>query len=82
MGVVVGATLDSVPDLTDLNGPVLMPGVGAQGASAADVDTLAEKMSAWVFPNISRGILRHGPGVFELYQAVSAAAADYPGFPR
>ena len=82
VGVVVGATLDSVPDLTDLNGPVLMPGVGAQGASAADVDTLAEKMSAWVFPNISRGILRHGPGVFELSQAVSAAAADYPGFPR
>ena len=32
VGVVVGATLgDAVPDLSELGGPVLVPGVGAQG---------------------------------------------------
>ena len=31
VGVVVGATLDEVPDLSELGGPVLVPGVGAQG---------------------------------------------------
>ena len=31
VGVVVGATLAEVPDLSQLGGPVLLPGVGAQG---------------------------------------------------
>lgn len=31
VGVVVGATLTEAPDLSALNGPILMPGVGAQG---------------------------------------------------
>ena len=31
VGVVIGATLDQVPDVSDLGGPVLVPGVGAQG---------------------------------------------------
>ena len=31
MGVVIGATLNQVPDLSALDGPVLVPGIGAQG---------------------------------------------------
>ena len=31
VGLVVGATLPHAPDLSRLNGPILMPGVGAQG---------------------------------------------------
>ena len=31
VGVVIGATLAEVPDLSGLGGPVLVPGIGAQG---------------------------------------------------
>src|SRR5262249_54437658 len=38
LGLVVGATLDDVgADLSALNGPILAPGVGAQGGTAEDV---------------------------------------------
>ncbi len=39
-GVVVGATLKHPPVLDQLAGPVLLPGVGAHGATAQDVKAL------------------------------------------
>ncbi|WP_295627983.1 orotidine-5'-phosphate decarboxylase [uncultured Corynebacterium sp.] len=78
VGVVIGATLESAPALDALAGPILMPGVGAQGAGAADVARLAGDGVRWALPNISRGILRHGPHVGALTDAVARAAAEFP----
>lgn len=66
VGVVVGATVAQAPDLTQLNGPVLMPGVGAQGASLEDVARIAGNNIDVVFPNVSRSVLSAGPDVGEL----------------
>lgn len=82
IGVVVGATLVSPPTLSALNGPVLMPGVGAQGAGAEDVNRIAAGVVDVAFPNISRAILSAGPEVADLRKQALAAAADFPGFPR
>ena len=78
VGVVVGATLDRAPSLDELNGPILMPGVGAQGAGPEDVDRLAGDCARLALPNISRGILRHGPNPEALARAVADAAGEYP----
>lgn len=82
IGVVVGATLAQPPVLGELAGPILLPGVGAQGATAADVDVITAGMNHLAFPNVSRSVLSAGPEVGALRAAVAEAAADYPGFPR
>lgn len=82
IGVVVGATLTSPPMLSELNGPVLMPGVGAQGAGPEDVNRIAAGVAEVAFPNVSRAILSAGPKVSDLRKQVHAVAADFPGFPR
>lgn len=82
IGVVVGATLADTPELKHLCGPVLMPGVGAQGATAQDVSELAQGIEHLVFPNMSRGILLAGPHVADLRKSVAEQAASFPGFPR
>lgn len=82
LGVVVGATLAAPPDLSRLNGPVLMPGVGAQGAGAADVDRIAAGVADLAFPNISRALLAAGPEVADLRESLAAAVVDFPGLPR
>lgn len=76
VGVVVGATLADPPALDGLGGPVLMPGVGAQGATREDVDRIAG--SALGVPNVSRSVLSAGPDVAALREAATRAAADYP----
>ncbi|PRQ11945.1 orotidine-5'-phosphate decarboxylase [Corynebacterium sp. 13CS0277] len=78
MGVVVGATLSNPPQLDELHGPILMPGVGAQGGSAEDVARIAGRSAHLVFPNISRGILSAGPDVEQLRAAVAREAAAFP----
>ncbi|APT84836.1 orotidine-5'-phosphate decarboxylase [Corynebacterium aquilae] len=78
MGVVVGATLSQPPVMDALNGPILMPGVGAQGGSPADVDRISGECAHLAFPNVSRSVLSHGPDVEALRQAVIDAAADFP----
>jgi orotidine-5'-phosphate decarboxylase len=70
-GVVVGATRSDVPlELRKLNGPILVPGVGAQGGTAADVRRIFAGSLAAVIPAVSRDILRHGPEVPALRDAV------------
>lgn len=78
IGVVVGATVSEPPRLDDLGGAVLMPGVGAQGAGVEDVDRVAGAARRYALPNISRGILKVGPDVSALREAVEAASRDYP----
>lgn len=79
IGVVVGATLAQAPDLSKLNGPVLMPGVGTQGGSVEDVERIAEGTGHLAFPNISRAVLSEGPDVAALRRAVLSASREFPG---
>lgn len=69
VGVVVGATVKNPPRLNALNAPVLMPGVGAQGATMEDVARIAGDQAHLVFPNVSRSVLSCGPGIAELRKA-------------
>ena len=72
VGVVVGATLgDDVPDLSALGGPVLVPGVGAQGGRPEALGGLGGAQPGQLLPAVSREVLRAGPDP----QAVRAAAA-------
>lgn len=82
VGVVVGATLSNPPQLSALNGPILMPGVGAQGGTAADIAEIAGDMNHLAFPNVSRSVLSQGPDVENLRNSVAKTATDFPGFPR
>ncbi|SDC67825.1 orotidine-5'-phosphate decarboxylase [Actinokineospora iranica] len=62
VGLVVGATIgETGVDLSRLNGPILAPGVGAQGAGAADLARLFGPDPRHVLPTSSRDVLRHGP---------------------
>ncbi|MGW0035645.1 orotidine-5'-phosphate decarboxylase [Gordonia sp. NPDC003376] len=64
VGVVVGATRAHGLDLSALRGPILSPGLGAQGATAADLpEVFADADSSWLLPASSRGVLRAGPDV-------------------
>lgn len=66
-GAVVGATLGDLSSYDlDINGPLLAPGIGAQGATAADLAGVFGAAVRNVVPNVSRGVLRHGPDVVAL----------------
>lgn len=71
VGVVVGATLaPSAFPLAELGGPILAPGVGAQGATAADVAALFGGCPPGsVLPSVSRSVLAAGPSVESLRSA-------------
>lgn len=71
VGVVVGATVQTPPVLDGLNAPVLMPGVGAQGATMADAEAIAGEIGHLVFPSVSRSVLTAGPDVADLRKRVS-----------
>jgi orotidine-5'-phosphate decarboxylase len=71
VGVVVGATIGAGElDLTGLNGPVLAPGFGAQGATVDDLRMIFGSAMNNVLPASSRDILRHGPDAGALREAV------------
>ena len=61
VGVVVGATLAAVPDLSALGGPVLVPGVGAQGGRPDALRGLGGAVPGTILPAVSREVLRAGP---------------------
>jgi orotidine-5'-phosphate decarboxylase len=79
VGLVIGATIgDAIAelgiDLAAVNGPLLSPGVGAQGATPADVARLFGDATGRVLVNQSRGVLQAGPFVEKLRGAIQAAA--------
>ncbi|MBF6332172.1 orotidine-5'-phosphate decarboxylase [Nocardia transvalensis] len=78
VGVVVGATLTDAPDLTMLNGPILMPGVGAQGGGPESIRKLVppESLHAAV-PAVSREVLSAGPSVAALRTRVHQLAEEF-----
>jgi orotidine-5'-phosphate decarboxylase len=69
VGVVVGATLSDPPDLSALGGPVLMPGVGAQGGRPEALDGFGGARKGQLIPAVSRDVLRAGPDVTALRAA-------------
>ncbi|MDX1890922.1 orotidine-5'-phosphate decarboxylase [Mycolicibacterium sp. 050158] len=69
VGVVVGATLTEVPDLGALGGPVLVPGVGAQGGRPEALRGLGGAVPGTLLPAVSREVLRAGPDVAEVRAA-------------
>ncbi|NEA41818.1 orotidine-5'-phosphate decarboxylase, partial [Streptomyces sp. SID11385] len=68
-GAVVGATLGRTEADLAINGPLLAPGIGAQGATPADLPALFGAQARNVVPSVSRGILRAGPSVAGLREA-------------
>ena len=69
VGVVVGATTLKPPDLSALGGPVLVPGIGAQGGRPEQLAGLGGAAPGQLLPAVSREVLRAGPGVPELRAA-------------
>jgi orotidine-5'-phosphate decarboxylase len=77
VGLVVGATIgDTGHDFGKVNGPLLAPGVGAQGATAADLATVFGEARANVLPSVSREVLRAGPSVPALRDAAERLRDD------
>src|SRR5690554_1964295 len=79
VGLVVGATVGSAMsdqgiDLDGLNGPILAPGVGAQGASVTEVAQTFGNASSLVLVSQSRGLLKEGPIEQKLRGAIQAAS--------
>lgn len=69
VGVVVGATVLQAPDLSALNGPVLVPGLGVQGGRPESLAGLGGASPGQLLPAVAREVLRAGPGVAELRAA-------------
>jgi orotidine-5'-phosphate decarboxylase len=66
VGVVVGATARDVPDLSGLGGPVLVPGIGAQGGRPGSLGGMGGARPGQLLPAVSRELLRSGPDVAAL----------------
>lgn len=63
VGVVVGATVADPPDVSALGGPVLVPGVGAQGGRLDALRGLGGALPGQLLPAVSREVLGAGPDV-------------------
>ncbi len=72
-GAVVGATIGETDLDLDFNGPVLAPGYGAQGGTAADIRRIFGSASRNVIASSSREVLRLGPDLAAMRDAVHAA---------
>ena len=76
-GLVIGATIgDTGHDLSRVNGPLLAPGLGAQGATPSDLRSVFGESLRNVLPSYSREVLAAGPGVAELQAAAERAVAE------
>jgi orotidine-5'-phosphate decarboxylase len=75
MGLVVGATIgETGHDLSKVNGPLLAPGLGAQGGSPDQLRTIFGESLQNVLPSYSREVLGAGPDVGSLRAATQRAA--------
>ena len=81
IGLVIGATVgESVSrlgiDLLRANGPLLAPGVGAQGAGPAELESVFGAARRQVLASSSRGVLKSGPSIEALRTAALAATHE------
>ena len=72
-GAVVGATIGDTEEDLAINGPLLVPGIGAQGGSPDDVRRIFGPSVRNVLPSSSREILAVGPDATELRDAARRA---------
>ncbi|MEN3611870.1 orotidine-5'-phosphate decarboxylase [Plantactinospora sp. ZYX-F-223] len=76
-GLVVGATIgETGHDLSGVGGPLLAPGLGAQGGRADDLRTVFGGELSRVLPSYSREVLGAGPDPAALRAAADRALAD------
>ncbi|WP_236239085.1 orotidine-5'-phosphate decarboxylase [Streptomyces sp. CC228A] len=76
-GAVVGATLGDLSSFElDVNGPLLAPGIGAQGATPADLPAVFGAAVRNVVPNVSRAVLGRGPDPASLRDAAQRYADE------
>lgn len=83
-GVVVGATVGSAVadlgiDLAALRGPVLAPGIGAQGAGPTQIREVFRGARSAVLASSSRAILESGPDLGGLRSAYKRAVTELAG---
>ena len=77
-GVVIGATIgEPVADLSAFGGPCLVPGIGAQGGTPADVRRIFGSELAAVLPSVSREVLAQGPTVSALRTAARRSVEQF-----
>jgi orotidine-5'-phosphate decarboxylase len=81
VGLVVGATTGDAAgrlgvDLAAVRGPLLAPGVGAQGAGPAELAHVFGAARGAVLASSSRGVLAAGPDVLALRAAAGRAAGE------
>jgi orotidine-5'-phosphate decarboxylase len=77
VGVVVGATIKAPGvDFGRLNGSILAPGLGAQGATAGDLPTVFGSACGNVLPAMSREVMNVGPGPAALRAAARQALGE------
>ena len=69
VGVVLGATVFEAPDVSELGGPVLVPGVGVQGGRPEALGGLGGAAPGQLLPAVAREVLRAGPSVPDLRAA-------------
>jgi len=81
-GAVVGATIEDPTVDLDINGPLLVPGIGAQGGTADDVRRIFDGVLHLVLPASSREILGAGPDAIALRAAVESTAASFAALVR
>ncbi|MEV4706938.1 orotidine-5'-phosphate decarboxylase [Actinoplanes sp. NPDC049316] len=75
-GLVVGATIgDTGHDLSAVNGPLLAPGLGAQGGDPAGLKLIFGESLRNVLPSYSREVLSAGPEAVALQAAADRAVA-------
>jgi orotidine-5'-phosphate decarboxylase len=82
IGAVLGATQGrEAAGLADRlpNSLLLVPGIGAQGATIADMRADFGRHYSRVIPSISRGIARAGPGAADLQRAVEQHISEITG---
>ncbi len=81
VGAVVGATIELPSDLAvgglDVNGPLLVPGIGAQGGTLDDVRRIFGDAARNVLPTSSREVLAAGPDKVALHDAALAAIETF-----
>jgi orotidine-5'-phosphate decarboxylase len=81
VGLVVGATVgDAVRelgiDLLAVRGPLLAPGVGAQGAGRPELAAVFGDARSRVLASVSRSVLGAGPDLDKLRRAAASATAE------
>jgi len=81
VGLVVGATVGEAVcrlgiDLLRANGPLLAPGIGAQGAGPAELESVFGSARRHVLASTSRGVLKAGPSIEALRTAALAATHE------